>query len=127
MSIPITCKSTQLDFLGSVLYGAHDSNLDNIITESGKRCAVLYNSGYAWSIAEFATSENAPRNLKIAAFFFLLNKDPDLRESLDTLCPYKASRLYKKLESSVIPNFVKNESSDLNDFILALKEMYRNE
>ena len=127
MSIPITCKSTQLDFLGSVLYGAHDSNLDNIITESGKRCAVLYNSGYAWSIAEFATSENAPRNLKIAAFFFLLNKDPDLRESLTTICPYKASRLYKKLENSVIPQFVKNESSDLNDFISALKEMYRNE
>ena len=127
MSIPITCKTSQLDFLGMVLYGAHDDNLDKVISASGKRCASLYNSEYAWFMADLATKENAPRNLKIATFFLLLNKDQKLREDIFNICPYKAGCFYKTLCKNVVPRYLENESTDLNDFVVALKDIYRNE
>ena len=125
--MPITCKTSQLDYLGLVLYGAHGSLLDQTITASGKRCAALYKSEHAWHVAEFATRENTARNVKIAAFFFLLNMDPTLRENIPIACPHKAGRLYQSLHESVVPGYLKNERIDLCSFVESLQSMYRNE
>eukprot|EP00961_Rhodomonas_salina_P300458 3939800-Rhodomonas_salina.2 len=127
MSILITCQTAQLDYIGSVLYGAHDEQLDKLIVSSGKRMAQHCNSEFPWRLAELGlVAASAPRNTKIAVFFLLLNMDMPLKESMRDLCPRKAGGFYETLRSTVIPHWINDERHTLQDLVDALRDAYRN-
>eukprot|EP00961_Rhodomonas_salina_P299029 3938594-Rhodomonas_salina.2 len=115
MSIPITCKAAQLDYIGSVLYSAHDEQLDRLIASSGKRMAQYCNTEFPWRLAELRLAADAPRNTKIAVFFLLLNMDMPLKESIRELCPHKAGSFYETLRMDTVPNWINDERHSLQD------------
>eukprot|EP00961_Rhodomonas_salina_P128051 1725952-Rhodomonas_salina.1 len=126
MSIPITCSTAQLDYIGSVLYGAHDEQLDQLIASSGKRMAQYCNSEFPWRLAELGLADECPRNSKIAVFFLLLNMDMPLKECMRDLCPRKAGGFYRALREDVVPQWINDERHSLQDLVDALRNAYRN-
>ncbi len=125
--MPTTCAiTTQLDHIGAVLYLAHGPNIDQVIRDSGKRMAVYYGSEYPWLIADMATQPDTPRNVKVAAFFLLLNVDLVLKQATPRICPYQAGVFYLTLHTSVIPGWLKDERKGVATFVDELRDCYRN-
>eukprot|EP00961_Rhodomonas_salina_P240877 3254646-Rhodomonas_salina.1 len=126
MSIPMTCPTAQLDYIGSVLYGAHDGQLDTLIVSSGKRMAQYSNTEFPWRLAELGVDPESSRNTKIAVFFLLLNMDMPLKDSIRDLCPRKAGGFYETLRNCVVPEWLNDERHTLQDLVDALRAAYRN-
>ena len=66
-------------------------------------------------------------------FFLLLNQDARMRRRLcenkiawyiPTLCPFKACNLYDQLRTTIIPNWIKDETVDLLAFEENLRDEY---
>lgn len=116
----------QLDHIGAVLYLAHSTHLDRVICDSGKRMATDCGSEFPWLIAEMATQPGTARNVKIAAFFVLLNVDIALKQAATSMCPHKAGVFFQALHSSVVPGWLSDERIGIASFVDALKDCYRN-
>ena len=122
----MTCTNSNIDFIGRVLYCAHTARLDDTIRDSGKRVAVAANCEHAWLMAETATEPNAPRCVKIAAFFLLLNVDPVLKEAITDLGPHKAAGFYRDLSERVVPAFLSDDRVNVATFVDSIRDAYRN-
>ncbi len=122
----MTCTSRTIDFIGRVLYCAHTARLDDTIRDAGKRLAAAANSEHAWLIAEAATEAEAPRDVKIAAFFLLLNVDAALKEAITDIGPHRAAGFYRELSESTVPKYLSDDRVNVGMFVDSVKDAYRN-
>ena len=124
VSAPMTCA--KIDFIGSVLYGACDENLQDVVTESVRVLAQKNASEHATMLGDMMRSPHTPPDAKRAIFFLVLNKDSALREKITGICPYKAAAFYEALHRHIVPAWLKDETKTLYDRVEALRDAYRN-
>jgi len=121
-----------------ILYSGNcEALLNSLILESVNNIIAEHptSEGVRQALIPFIPTKERPMPpaLLRASFFILLNQDSKMRNSLctkrtlpylQTLCPHKACRFYDYLNESVVPEWVKNESIHLLDFVESLKESY---
>lgn len=120
------CKNEYtLDFLGGILYGSVTEYLiQNKIEESALRMSKKIKSEEPLKIAEIARS--GTRDVKIVAFFALLNYDISLKNEIIDIGKDRAANFYMGLRNRAMRKWIEDQRNTLLDLKQDLKTEYRN-
>jgi hypothetical protein len=141
MSMPRICQQdqngrTSQDILMYVMFNAGSAPLITaLINESMKNISEEFpTDGVKSALISLIPP---PSNTSLASlrvrFFLLLNQDSRMRRRLceskiawyiPTLCPFKACNLFDQLRTTLIPNWIKDETVDLLAFEEKLRDEY---